>query len=157
MYGKPMRGEGGAESTVLLVFVLWCCFTCRWVKGCGLGQKVLFRASWNLIFSRRDLSQPNEHDSFWLVLSTRYFYILLLWAIDVSDFPPWGIHEDSVLPLSSITFTVNNQSDNHFYKYAYLFQILYSMKSDTCSGEDAEILKRRGTLCLPPIGWQRKF
>ena len=32
------------------------------------------------------------------------------------------------LPLSAITFIVNSHADNHFYKYIYLFQILYSMK-----------------------------
>ena len=35
----------------------------------------------------------------------------------------------SGIPLSTITFTVNSHADNHFYKYIYLFQILYSMKS----------------------------
>ena len=33
-----------------------------------------------------------------------------------------------VIPLSSITFTANSHADNHFYKYIYLLQILYSMK-----------------------------
>ena len=32
------------------------------------------------------------------------------------------------LPLSTITFTVNSHADNHFYKYIYLFQMLYSIK-----------------------------
>ena len=36
--------EGEVESTVLLTFVLWQCFNHRWVRGCGVGQKVLFRA-----------------------------------------------------------------------------------------------------------------
>ena len=35
----------GTESIVLLIFVLWHCFNRRWVRGCGLRQKVLFRAS----------------------------------------------------------------------------------------------------------------
>ena len=82
-------------------------------------------------FSSRDLYRRNKHDSFWLVVSTGYFYILFLWAIVVSDFLPLEIHKHLVLPLSSITFTANSQADNHFYKYIYLFQILYSMKSDT--------------------------
>ena len=48
---KTNEGEGrGAESIVLSIFVLWSCFTCQWERGCGLLQKVLFRASWNLIF-----------------------------------------------------------------------------------------------------------
>ena len=33
------------ESILLLIFVLWQCFNRRWVRGCQLGQKVLFRAS----------------------------------------------------------------------------------------------------------------
>ena len=32
------------ESLVLLIFVLWWCLNCRWVRGGGVGQKVLFRA-----------------------------------------------------------------------------------------------------------------
>ena len=32
-------------------------------------------------------------------------------------------------PLSSTNFSVNSHEDNHFYKYIYLFQILYSMNS----------------------------
>ena len=80
-------------------------------------------------FSSRDLYRHNKHDSFWLVVSTGYFYILFLWAIFVSDFLPLEIHKHLVLSLSSITFTVNSE-DNHFYKYIYLFQILYSVKLD---------------------------
>ena len=30
---------------------------------------------------------------------------------------------------TAITFAVNGHADNDFYKYAYLFQILYSMNS----------------------------
>ena len=41
--------EGKAESIVLLIFVIWLCFNCRWVTDSGVGLKVLFRASWNCI------------------------------------------------------------------------------------------------------------
>ena len=47
----------------------------------------------------------------------------------VSDSFSLEIYKDVGRPLSSITFTVNSHADNHFYKYIYLFQILYSMKS----------------------------
>ena len=80
-------------------------------------------------FSNRDFSRRNKHDLFWLVVSTGYFYILFLWAIVVSDFLPFEILKHLVLALSSITFTANSQADNHFYKYIYLFQILYTIKS----------------------------
>ena len=73
-------------------------------------------------FSSRDLRRRNKHNSFWFVVSTGYFYILFLGAT-VSDFLPL------VLPLSSITFTAKSQDDKHFYKYIYLFQILYGMKA----------------------------
>ena len=115
----------GAESIVLLIVVLGCCFTCWLVRGCGWCRKS------NLIFFQPDLSQRNKHDSFWLVVSTGYFYVSFLWAIVVSDFLSLEIHKHLVLPLSSITFTAISQADNHFYKYIYLFQILYSMKLDT--------------------------
>ena len=31
--------------------------------------------------------------------------------------------------MSTITFTFNNDADNHFYKCIYLFQMLYRIKS----------------------------
>ena len=61
-------------------------------------------------------------------LSTGYFYILFLWAIAILDFRPLEIYKNLGLPLSPMTFTVNSHTDNHSYKYIYLFQILYSMK-----------------------------
>ena len=88
----------------------------------GWGRKSYLRPAEISSFSSRDLSRRNKHDSFWLVVSTGYFYILFLWAIFVSDFLPLEIHKHSVFPLSSITFTSNSQADNHFYKYIYLFQ-----------------------------------
>ena len=79
------------------------------------GRKSYLRPAEISSFSSRDLSQYNKHDSFWLVVSTGYFYILFLWAIVVSDFLPLEIHKHLVLPLSSITFTANSQADNYFY------------------------------------------
>ena len=40
---KTSRGE--AESIVLLIFVLWWCLKLWWMRGGGVGQKVLFRSS----------------------------------------------------------------------------------------------------------------
>ena len=67
--------------------------------------------------SSQDLSQSNEHDTFWYVVLTGYFYILFSWAIAVSDFLSLEIYKNSRLPLSSITFKVNIYTENHFYKY----------------------------------------
>ena len=95
----------------------------------GWGRKSYLGPAEMSSFSSQDLSRRNKHDSFWLVVSTGYFYILFLWAIVVSDFLPLEIHKHSVFPLSSITFTSNSQADNHFYKYIYLFllfRVLYS-------------------------------
>ena len=52
-----------------------------------------------------------------------------LWAIAISDFRPLETCKNLCPPLPTITFTVNSHSDNHFYKYIYLFQVLCSMKS----------------------------
>ena len=41
--------EGEAESIVLLIFVLWAGLNCQWLRCAGVGQKVLFRVSWNWI------------------------------------------------------------------------------------------------------------
>ena len=95
----------------------------------GRGRKSYLGRAEISPFSNLDLSRGNKHDSFWLIVSTWYFYVLFLWAIVFSDFPPLKIHRHLVFPLSSITFTANNQADNHFSKYIYLFllfQILYS-------------------------------
>ena len=95
----------------------------------GRGRKSYLRPAEISYFSMLDLSRGNKRDSFCLVVSTGFFYILFLWAIVFSDFPPLEIHRSLVLPLSSITFTANNQADNHCYKYIYLFllfQVLYS-------------------------------
>ena len=66
----------------------------------------------------------------------RYFYVLFLWTIAVSDFCLLEIYKNLGIPLSTIiftiyfhAFTVNSNADNDFYKYIYLFQILYSLKS----------------------------
>ena len=80
-------------------------------------------------FYSMDLIQSNEHDTFWHIVSTGYCNALILWAISVSDFLPLEIYNNLGPPLSSITFTVNSHADNHFYKYIYLFQTLYDMKS----------------------------
>ena len=37
--------EGEAEITVLLIFVLWRFLNLWWIRGGGVGQKVLLRAS----------------------------------------------------------------------------------------------------------------
>ena len=95
----------------------------------GWGRKYYLGPAETSSFSSRDLSGRDKHNSFRLVVSTGYFYILFLWAIVLSDFPPLEIHKHLVLLLSSITFTVNSQADNHFHKYIYLFllfQVLYS-------------------------------
>ena len=75
------------------------------------------------------LRLSNKHDTFWHVVPSGWFDLLFLWAIAVSDFLPFEIYKNLGPPLSGITFTVSSYADNHFYKYIYLFQILYSMKS----------------------------
>ena len=82
-----------------------------------------------IIIFRRDFCQRNKHDTLEHVVLTRYLYVLFLWAIAVSNFRPLEPYKNLGLPLSTITFTVNNHADNHFYKYTYLFQILYRIKS----------------------------
>ena len=95
----------------------------------GWGRKSYLGSAEISSFSNRDLTRRNQHDLFWLIVSTGYVYILFLWAIVVSDCPPLEIHEHLARPLSSIIFTVNRQADKDFYTYIYLFllfQVLYS-------------------------------
>ena len=124
-----MRGSGGAES----IFLKYVFFGVALIVGgwevVGWGRKSYLGPAETASLSSRDFSLRNKHDSFWLIVSARYFYILFLWAIFVSHFLPLEIHKHLFLPLSSMTFTANIQVDNHFYKYIYLFQISYSMES----------------------------
>ena len=56
-------------------------------------------------FSRWDSSwSNNKHDTFWHFVSTRYFYVLFLWTIAISDFRPLEICKNLGLPLSTITY-----------------------------------------------------
>ena len=100
----------------------------RWTV-LGWGRKADLGPAKIASFSSQDFSRSNKHDAFWHVVSTGYFYILFLRAITVSDFCPLQIYKNIGLPLSTITFTVNFHRDTNFYKYIYLFQILYSFKS----------------------------
>ena len=94
----------------------------------GWGRKFYLGPAEIASFSSRDLSRGNKHDTFWHVASTRCFYVLFLWATAASHFLPLEIYKTLGLLLCSITFTVNSHADNHFYKYIYLFQMLYSIK-----------------------------
>ena len=119
-------GGGGGRQKVLFCWFLF--FDIALLVGgwgfVGWGKKSYLGPAEISPFSSRDLSWRNKHDSFWLVVSTEYFYILFLQTIVVSDVLPLKIHEHLVLPMTSIAFTANGQADNHFYKYVYLFQIL---------------------------------
>ena len=134
MCGKPTRGEGwrGVASIVLLILFFGVALLVGGWGVVGWCRKSYLGPAEISSFSSWDLGHRNKHDSFWLVVWTGYFYILFLWAIVVSDFFPLEIHKHLVLPMSSIIFTASSQADNDFYKYIYLFQILYSMKPDTC-------------------------
>ena len=61
--------EGKVESIILLIFLLWGCFNCWWMRGGEVGQKILFRGSLNRIFclllrlqSRIVISPSNLYD-----------------------------------------------------------------------------------------------
>ena len=121
-------GEGGGGGRQKVLFCWFLFFDIALLVGgwgfVGWGKKSYLGPAEISPFSSRDLSWRNKHDSFWLVVSTEYFYILFLQTIVVSDVLPLKIHEHLVLPMTSIAFTANGQADNHFYKYVYLFQIL---------------------------------
>ena len=150
--GTP--GSITASMEYLLAFQFWYCKLCvenRWdgrqmalfyyllffggalfVGGWGVvrwGRKSYLGPAEIASFFSRDFSRRNKHDKFWRVVLTGYFYLLFSWAIFVSDFCTLKIYKNLGLPLSTITFTLNSHAYKHFYKYIYLFQILYSMKS----------------------------
>ena len=124
--------EREAESIVLLIFALWWCFNCRWMRGVGEGgegRKCYLGPAEITSFSSRNFNRNNEHDTFWHVVSNGYLYFLFLWTIADSNFRPLEICKKIDFPLSVITFTVNSHAENHFHKHIYLIQMLYSMKS----------------------------
>ena len=63
--------EVGAENIALLIFVRCRCFNRRWVRNSYLRPTEL--AS----FSSRDFSQSNKHDTYWHVVPTENFYVVL--------------------------------------------------------------------------------
>ena len=93
--------EREAKSIVLLIFALWRCFNCRWVRVCGWGRKSYLGSTEIASFSSQDLSQSIKYDTFWHFLSTGCFYVLFLWAIAVSDFLPFEIYENLCPPVPS--------------------------------------------------------
>ena len=112
--------EGEVESIALLVFVLWRCLNHWWMRGSEMGQSSYLGPAEITSFSSWDFRQSNKHDIFRHLL-TEYFYILFLWTITVSDFCLLQIYKNLDLPLSAVSFTVNNHADNHFYKCVCLF------------------------------------
>ena len=77
------REGGGAESIILLIFVLWHCFNHRWVV--RWGRKSYLGPAEIASFPIRDLSWHNKHESsgmlYRLDISTFSFYEPLLFEI----------------------------------------------------------------------------
>ena len=70
--------DGETQSIVLVLFVLWQCFNHRWMRGGGLGGESCLDKVKIASFSNRDFSRINKHDTFWYVVSTGDFYVLIL-------------------------------------------------------------------------------
>ena len=72
-----------SESIALLMFVLWWCFNRWWMVGSAVLHKVFIGASSNRIFSNKDFSRSNEHDTYVasMDISTFYFNEQLLLQI----------------------------------------------------------------------------
>ena len=99
-------------------------------------------------FASPDFSRRNKHATLWQAVSTWYSQVLFLWTNVVSDFRPFEIYKNLGHPWPAIPFSVNSHADNHFYKYIYLFQILFSIKS---------LLRLKYTLRFWPIFFIFKF
>ena len=108
--------DGEAENIVLLMFVLWRNFN-RWL--------VLFRASWNCIFFQPGFCRGNKHDTFWHVLSTRYFYVLFLWVIAVSDFSPLEVYKNFPCQSTATQITILINIFTSFRYYTVWNQFFY--------------------------------
>ena len=94
--------EGEAESIVLSFFAIWWCFNRQWVRACWVGQKDLFRASWNHIYFCPGF-KPKQWE--WHILACFINWIFFM------------NHKNFGLLLPSITFKVSSHVDSHFHKY----------------------------------------
>ena len=73
-----MREEGRGQKALFCQFLFFgiALLVSGW-GGCGLGSCGSYLGPAEISsFSSRDLSRLNKHDSFWLAVSTGYFYIL---------------------------------------------------------------------------------
>ena len=52
--------EGETESIVLLIFVIWRCLNLQWMRGGGVGQRVLLGPAEIVSFSSRYFSHLNQ-------------------------------------------------------------------------------------------------
>ena len=103
--------EGEAESIVLLIFVLWWCVSCCWVRGCGGGaESLIWDHLKSPLFPSRILaeaiSMTHSGMLYRLDISTFCFYKPSLFQI----FVPWKFIQNlafpcllSLLSLVSIT------------------------------------------------------
>ena len=57
----PMRDRQKA-----LIYVLLRCFNCQWLKGDAVGQKILFKVSWNWIFLFIASTNPGGRGRRWV-------------------------------------------------------------------------------------------
>ena len=81
--------EGEAESIVLVIFVLWWCFNCRWVKGWwGEAESLIKDQLKSHLFPTGILAKTismTHSDMYQLDMPTFYFYESLKFQI----FVPW--------------------------------------------------------------------
>ena len=76
---KTDEGRGRRQKALFCYFLFFA--VALLVGGCGIVgwcRKSYLGPAEILSFSSRDLSRRNKHDSFWLAVSTGYFYILFL-------------------------------------------------------------------------------
>ena len=74
-----MRKGGRGQKSLFSSFLFFGIALIVGGKGIvGWGRKSYSGAVEIASFSSQDLSQHNKHDSFWLVVSTGYFYVLFL-------------------------------------------------------------------------------
>ena len=110
--------EGEAESIVLLIFVLWWCFYCRWVAVLWRSRKLKAH-----LFPGGILAEAIA----WHILACCNGWIFLhffLWAITVSDFRTLEICKNLGLPsyllsLLQSTGTQRTVSINIFISFKY--------------------------------------
>ena len=128
--------EGEAESIALLIFVLWCCFSRRWVRSSGVGIIIQYQLKSPLFQAgvlSEVISMTHSNILYRLGISTFYFCE----PLQLQIFVPWKCIKTSAFPCllqhllsaaTQITTFINIFVSNIIYRMKSFFFIKICVK-----------------------------